>query len=277
MIQNHLEEYLSRWNLILEETPLQTSTSLIAKVKWNNQHYVLKIAQDKGDERTASVLNHYDGTGAVKLILSEDHASLLERAIPGISLSELIFKGKDEQATQILCEVIQKLHSNKMFSGTYSSLEDLGKGFQDYFKSGDKQIPSDLTKEAEFIYYTLVKTQGRPTLLHGDLHQGNILYDEQRGWLAIDPKGYVGETAYEVGAFLRNPLNDHDLYEDPNQLHRRLDIICENLGFNRDRVLAWAFSQTVLAGIWCVEDGKSPERMVTLAKIFKKSHDRQVP
>jgi streptomycin 6-kinase len=184
---------------------------------------------------------------------------------------DLVFKGKDEQATQILCEVIQKLHMNKMVSGTYPSLEDLGKGFQEYFKSGDRQISPDLVSEAESIYKNLIKTQGDKILLHGDLHHDNVLYDETRGWLAIDPKGYVGEPTYEVGAFLRNPLNLPNLYQDPSQLNRRLDIIGKNLGFNRERVLAWAFSQAVLAGIWCVEDGGSPDRMIGLANIFLKT------
>ena len=42
-------------------------------------------------------------------------------------------------------------------------------------------------------------------LLHGDLQHYNVLLDKDRGWVAIDPKGVVGELEYEVGALLRNP------------------------------------------------------------------------
>jgi streptomycin 6-kinase len=269
MIQKSLEYYLSIWHLVLEEDSLQTPTGLIAKVQWNDKPCILKISQNAGDERTAPVLSHYDGMGAVKLMRSEGHASLLERAIPGTPLSELVFKEKDEKATRIICEVIQKLHSHQESSGVYLLLEDLGKGFQKYLKSGDQQIPRHLVDEAKMLYEKLVKTQNKPILLHGDLHHDNVLYDKTRGWLAIDPKGYIGEPAYEVGAFLRNPLKFPDLYQDLSQLNCRLDIICQNLGFNRERVIGWAFSQAVLAGVWCVENGSSPNRMVELARLFK--------
>jgi streptomycin 6-kinase len=31
------------------------------------------------------------------------------------------------------------------------------------------------------------------TVLHGDIHHDNILHFGERGWLAIDPKGLIGE------------------------------------------------------------------------------------
>ncbi len=40
----------------------------------------------------------------------------------------------------------------------------------------------------------------------GDLHHENILAAERAPWLAIDPKGVIGEPAYEMGALLRNRL-----------------------------------------------------------------------
>jgi streptomycin 6-kinase len=72
MNHQELSSYLTRWCLILEKDPFQTPTSLIAKVLSNNQHSILKIAQDKGNERTASALKHYEGCGAVRLVRSEE-------------------------------------------------------------------------------------------------------------------------------------------------------------------------------------------------------------
>ena len=42
------------------------------------------------------------------------------------------------------------------------------------------------------------------TVLHGDLHHDNVLHGS-RGWLAIDPKGLIGERTYEVANLLGNP------------------------------------------------------------------------
>lgn len=133
MLKRRLEDYISQWSLTLEERPLQTPTGLVAKVRWDNQRCILKIAPDKGDEKTASVLQHYDGNGAVWLFKSEGRVSLLERAIPGTPLSEMVKRGEDGQATHILCDVIQKLHSNKTFSGTYTSIEKLSRSFKPKF------------------------------------------------------------------------------------------------------------------------------------------------
>lgn len=44
--------------------------------------------------------------------------------------------------------------------------------------------------------------------LHGDLHHENLLWDEDRGWIAIDPKGVIGSRLMECGRFLHNFLED---------------------------------------------------------------------
>ena len=266
----NFENYLQLWNLTLEEPPLETRTSIIAKVRWQDQPCILKIAPKDGDEKTASVLKHYDGNGAVRLLQEQGNATLLERAVPGTLLSELVRKGEDDQATHILCDVIQKLHAKQTFVGTYVSVEDLKSGFEKYLSSGDTQISQDLVKEAQSIYGELVTSQEKPILLHGDLHHDNVLYDETRGWLAIDPKGYVGEPLYEVGALLRNPLNYPEISQNPECMKRRVSIICKRLGYAPKRVIAWAFSQAVLAGIWSVEDGESPQWAVEIAMALRK-------
>jgi streptomycin 6-kinase len=64
----------------------------------------------------------------------------------------------------------------------------------------------------------------------------------------------VGDPAYEVGAWLRNPM---DLYDDPSPgrlLSRRFDIFCDVLGDDRERYQRWAFVQMGLAAIWLAED-----------------------
>lgn len=48
-----------------------------------------------------------------------------------------------------------------------------------------------------------------------DLQHYNVLFDDARGWLAIDPKGVVGEVEYEIGAILRNPIERPDLFAAP--------------------------------------------------------------
>lgn len=77
-----------------------------------------------------------------------------------------------------------------------------------------------------------------------------------RGWLAIDPKGVIGEPAYEVGALLRNPIpRIFDQPDRPTVLRRRARLLADALGFDAGRVLRWAAVQAVLSAWWDVEDG----------------------
>ena len=96
-------------------------------------------------------------------------------------------------------------------------------------------------------FQALCKTQRDPVLLHGDLHHENILRDDPRGWLAIDPKGIVAELAYEFAAALRNPDMES---VSPERLDARVEIICARLGLERRRVLGWAFARNVLVALW---------------------------
>jgi len=262
--------FLKRWNVTLESPPLETNTSLVAKVNRHNQSYILKLSLEEGDEQTGAVLRYYDGRGAVRLIQEEGRATLLERALPGTPLSYLLRRGEDDKATFIFCEIIHKLHEKQTVIGYYPSVEDLQESFESYLLSGDLQISETLVREAQSLYQELVNSQKKVILLHGDLHHENVLYDEKRGWLAIDPKGYMGEPTYEIGAMLRNPLGYSHLYQHPEFLDRRVDIICETLGFDRERVVGWAFAQAVLAGIWSIEAGNSPNWFVEIAIAIKK-------
>jgi streptomycin 6-kinase len=89
------------------------------------------------------------------------------------------------------------------------------------------------------------------------MHHENILSAGREAWLAIDPKGVVGEPAYETGALLRNPVGQPLQEPDPVQvIARRVDVLAEVLGMDRQRLLGWGLAQAVLAAWWCIEDGQ---------------------
>ena len=107
-------------------------------------------------------------------------------------------------------------------------------------------------------------------MLHGDLHHFNILSAERELWLAIDPKGVVGEPAYEVGAYMRNPWPQ--LLSQPGVstiMSRRLDVFSEELGIERQRLRGWAFAQAVLSAWWSYEDhGQVSEHALACAALL---------
>lgn len=130
----------------------------------------------------------------------------------------------------------------------------MGRGFERYVISGDRQISMDLLSQAQEVYTSLVATQNAPRLLHGDLHHENILLDAERGWLAIDPKGVIGELEFELGAWLRNPIGHPEVYAQAAAVDRRIQQLGALLPIDPSRTLGWAFAQGVLSAIWTVED-----------------------
>ena len=134
---------------------------------------------------------------------------------------------------------------------------DWAKGFERHLTSGNEQIPRLLVSAGQQTYLDLCASQGQPRLLHGDLQHYNVLFDSDRGWLAVDPKGVIGELEYEIGAALRNPYEHPELFISRTTIERRLEQFTDKLNLDYERTLRWAFAQAVLSAIWLIEDGFS--------------------
>ena len=248
-----LQAKAADWNVTIEET-LETPSSLLGFGVRAGIGVVLKITKNSGDEsHSGKVLRAFGADGAVRVYESETDAVLLERLEPGEPLVNLVKRGEDEEATRILAEVIGKLAHHEP-PAECPSVGDWGRGFDRYLASADQQIPRALVHEARNMYQDLTSSQRATMLLHGDLQHYNVLFDNDRGWVAIDPKGVVGELEYELGALLRNPVELPDFYSNPATVNRRLEILCDLLQLDHSRARAWSFAQSVLSSIWGIED-----------------------
>jgi streptomycin 6-kinase len=91
---------------------------------------------------------------------------------------------------------------------------------------------------------------GQPDLLvHGDLHVANVLRAQREPWLVIDPKGYLGDPAYDTMTALSfgTLLGEPDLKA---ALLRRIAIFAEAAGLDRDRAHKWTQARAVIASAW---------------------------
>jgi streptomycin 6-kinase len=132
-----------------------------------------------------------------------------------------------------------------------------GLGFERHRQrfGGSGPIPGELFERAAALYQQLEASMAAPVLLHGDLHHGNILAATREPWLAIDPKGLVGEPAYETGALLRNPRERLRTLPDMKPLlARRIALLADALDLDRERIRGWGIAQVVLSAIWSLED-----------------------
>lgn len=247
------------WRLTLFH-PFDLSYNYVCPaMRVNGDEVVLKIGLPTAEfESERAALQAYAGRGAVRLLdFSAAHnAMLLERVRPGTMLSETV---DDVQCTDIAADVMSRLWRPVPAEHPFVSTREWARGLERLrmqFNGGTGPLPAKLVEKAEGLFRDLFASEGETVVLHGDLHHYNILRGRHQTWLALDPKGVVGEREYETGAFLRNP--NLDRLDDKALLRltlRRIDQLCEKLGFNRQRVAAWCYAQDVLSHWWAIEDG----------------------
>ncbi len=217
-------------------------------------------------------LRLYAGDGIVRLLQFDCNqgALLLERAMPGTSLAEL---GDDEAATSIAAQLMRQLWRPVPPEHIFPSVAKWAAGLQRLraqFDGTTGPFPRALVEQAETLFTQLLSAKVAPVLLHGDLHHENILAAERDPWLAIDPKGLVGDPGYEVGAFLHNQLPDPVAGAKARAiLQRRVDQFGEELGFERARVRDWGLALAVLSAWWTYEDhGYVGEEALACAEVL---------
>ena len=212
---------------------------------------VLKLSNDSDCE--AAALQAFGGRGAVALLAHDSSlaALLLARAQPGHPLAQLCYDD-DERATSIAASLARKLARPVPDDGVFPSAAA--------WESDLERSALPLAADARAVLRELIASAPETFLLHGDLHQYNILANGD-GWIAVDPEGLIGERACEIAPLVLNPI---DLAA--RHLTRRIDQLSEELELDRERAWAWTFVRTVLAASWCVEDdGAAPPEWLECA------------
>jgi streptomycin 6-kinase len=121
------------------------------------------------------------------------------------------------------------------------------------FGGGTGPFNEKLVQRVERSAADFLAENHKPVLMHGDFHHFNILSSE-RGWLVIDPKGVIGPAGYEVGPLLINPWDDFLRRPDHRRLtQRRIAILHEHLGFERERIREWGLAHSILSAWWSME------------------------
>ena len=102
--------------------------------------------------------------------------------------------------------------------------------------------------------------------LHGDLHHDNILKNDDQ-WLAIDPKGVVGESEFEIAAFDFMYINELSNMSDvKNIFEARVNLLSQKAHLNLQRIKDWVFVRLILMVAWHVEDNGDPSWAIKLAE-----------
>jgi streptomycin 6-kinase len=273
-LPNIIADCSERWSLtVLHPFNGLTYNYVAPAIRADGMEVVLKVGVPNPELLTEmEALRLYDGQGIVQLLDTDSDlgALLLERLKPGTTLASVT---DDGAATSIAVQVIRQLWRPVRSEHSFPSVAHWAAGLgrlRQHFGGTTGPFPTNLVEAAERLFAELISSMTEPVLLHGDLHHYNILAAERQPWLALDPKGIIGEPAYEVGALLRNPIPQ--IFTAPQLsrlLARRIDQLAEELEVDRTRIHGWGLAQAVLAAWWNFEDhGHGWEPLIAFAEIL---------
>jgi streptomycin 6-kinase len=254
----------------------ETFSSRIWKVRFGDGKPAvvkdLKPFDDVEDElRGAHFLSWRDGKGAVKLLGLEGNRMLLEYAGERHLADDLNANG-DRVATEIAAEVMARLFapSNLPVPG---DLQPLRERFASLFKRAktDRAIGKEsFYVEAAASAERLLSDPQDVRPLHGDLHHENIMHGP-RGWLAIDPKGVLGDPGFDAANMFYNPLDRDDLCLDPERITSMAETFARTLRQDIRAILDHAIAYGCLSASWHGEDGNEVDetRELSIAAIIR--------
>ena len=273
LLQVSLGPWLQAWDLVADGTPNRTRSSVLLPVRREGRPAILKMPLDEVERRGGRLMAWWAGDGAAPVLAEQDGTVLLDRAEGGRSLAAMARQDEDNEACQILAEVAGRLHRTRL--GSAPELPKLVDCFRDLREIGADR--GGILAQCAAMATALLADPQETTVLHGDLHHGNVLDFGDWGWLAIDPKGIVGERGFDYAALFANPdLADptHPVATDPDRFARRLDVVAAAASLDRERLLRWVFAWSGLSTTWSLADGDTADIALRIAELARAELDR---
>lgn len=209
---------------------------LVLKVCWTHPEAV----------HEADGLRAWGGAGAICLAraneLAEATVLLLERCRPGTQLRAL----PPEEHDLVIAGLLRRLWMEPPPGYRFRPLADMcdywANRYEERSPSERGCLEAPLAKEGIRLLRKLPRSGGKALLLHTDLHAGNVLAAEREPWLAIDPKPYLGDPAYDVTQHIFNGVFVEGA--DAGALAARMARL---LDLDLDQILRWLFARAVEA------------------------------
>ncbi len=270
-----LREVARQWSLQVFKQYPDPSINFVAPVKRRDgSDAVLKLGvPDREISTEIEALSCFGGEGAVILLGSDPALGmlLLEKLTPGTALYEA---SDSPAALEIAAGVMKALWKAPPEGHSFPTVGDWFSGLSEVrsrFDGGTGPFPSRLFERAEALSREMLDSTRVRMLLHGDCHHHNILNSCGRGWLAIDPKGVVGDPVFELCAYLRNPLDLHERFDVAKTLPGRVHRFAEILGLEPRRIASWGLAESILSAGWNLDgDPAFIRNSVEMAELYGK-------
>ncbi len=258
--RNDPAPWLERWNLAVAGERIVTHSSVLVPARQGARPVMLKLTQEPDEQIGASVLAWWNGAGAVEVLEQGNGALLMERPTGSASLYQWALDGNDAAAIEVLCQTAATLHAHH--APQPPAVPNMERWFRDLLESTDQRQE---IIEGRRLLQQLLATERDTVVLHGDLHHRNVLATTDGRWLAIDPKGIVGERTFDYVNIFRNP--NTLIAVDPDRFDTRVDQIVRTARLDRRRLLQWIVAFCALSLAWnCYPEG-SPDADLAISRL----------
>jgi streptomycin 6-kinase len=186
-------------------------------------------------------LRFWDGNPMVRLLRADDEsgAMLLERCEPGTALRTVPAPDQDV----VIARLLRRAWRPPGASHAFRPLSAMLATWSDETLAAAGRWPDPgLVREGLRLFRELPRSASHDVVLVTDLHAGNVLRARREPWLAIDPKPFVGDPAYDATQHLLNC--EARLRSDP---HGTIKRFADLLSVDHERVRLWLFAR-VAAG-----------------------------
>jgi len=243
-----VEDLLARWECTPEGEVTHGGVGIIVPVRRAQGAAVLKVSfPHPGNIHEPDAFAAWVGRGAVRLYERDDErfAMLLER----VQTSTLAEVDDADQVATIAGRINHRLAIPA--PPGLPHLQEQADGWEEQLHRDSEELVHALSPRVLDAAVATIHELGRvqpDTLIHGDLHARNILRADREPWLAVDPKGYVGDPAYDGGTLLKSrALTLLEVDDLRSAVHRTLDVFAEAAELDRERTQRWAQLHAVQA------------------------------
>ena len=273
-------------------TQIANSPSSLVYRGWQyDRSVIVKILKPAGLDEMPGMdfLRWRDGNGAIKVFGQHDNAYLLEDGGTHTLRDYYDHRGDQESIWEIR-NAVRRLHAD-CTAPHPSTLVPLDQHFQALFRMQDSGMldrqQAGLLQWTRHVARKLLNSQTNIRPLHGDIHYGNFVSPRpESGWKAIDPKGLIGDPAYDFANIFGNPVDEPETVLDAerclwlaHELHWHRYYGSELYEYHRDlselKLLQYAAVHSVLSACWSLErdpsaeDIKDATQRLALAELLK--------
>jgi len=251
-LPERVERLCAEWGLqLVEEQPPYGDWNLVLFARRGREPCVLKIfGPDPRATDEARALTTWAGRGAVlPLEVSADQGGVvLERLDPTRSLTGVSLKLAAETAGSLIRQLTvpprRDCHCWSMSHGTMPrrSLDSEGPGRSAASPVDRARRPGRLRS----------RIRDGNSLVHGDLHYGNVLAGTRQPCLAIDPKPVTGNPERSVAELMWDRIDDAP---DAAAVRELFTALIRAGDLDPDRAWAWTILQTVNYWLWGLSAG----------------------